>query len=110
MRNRGTSLTFLIYSICESPKPTAHLRMKRLRFPTKIRTLSHLLSPLLLNITLEQPAKKKKKMKKMTTALVVQWLRIHPPTQGTPIQSLVQKDPTSCGTTKTVCQTTKPTL
>ena len=59
MRNRGTSLTCLIYSICESPKPTAHLRMKRLRFPTKIRTLSHLLSPLLLNTTLEQPAKKK---------------------------------------------------
>ena len=46
----------------------------------------------------------------MTTALVVQWLRIHLPMQGTPIQSLVQKDLTSCGTTKMVRQTTKPTL
>ena len=32
--------------------------------------------------------------------LVVQWLRIYLEMQGTPVQSLVQEDPTCCGTTK----------
>ena len=34
------------------------------------------------------------------TSLVVQWLRIHLPTQGTQVQSLVQEDPTCIGATK----------
>ncbi|KAJ8785847.1 hypothetical protein J1605_006807 [Eschrichtius robustus] len=33
-------------------------------------------------------------------SLVVQWLRIHLPTQGTRVQALVRKDPTCCGATK----------
>ena len=37
------------------------------------------------------------------TSLVVQWLRIHLPTQGTPVWSLVQEDPTCCRATKPMC-------
>ena len=36
------------------------------------------------------------------TSLVVQWLRIHLPMQGTQVRSLVQEDPTCCGATKPV--------
>ena len=36
------------------------------------------------------------------TYLVVQWLRICLPRKGTWIQSLIQKDPTCCGTIKPV--------
>ena len=39
----------------------------------------------------------------MGTSLVVQWLRILLPMQGARVQSLVQEDPTCCGTTKPVC-------
>ena len=37
------------------------------------------------------------------TSLVVQWLRIRLPVQGTRVQALVQEDPTCCGATKLVC-------
>ena len=37
------------------------------------------------------------------TSLVVQWLRIRLPMQGTWVQSLVREDPTCCGATKLVC-------
>ena len=37
-------------------------------------------------------------------SLVVQWLRIHLPMQGTWIRALVQEDPTCCGATKPMCQ------
>ena len=37
------------------------------------------------------------------TSLVVQWLRIRLPTQGTQVQSLVYKDSTCCGGTKPLC-------
>ena len=40
---------------------------------------------------------------KSRTSLVVQWLRIHLPTQGTWVRALVQEDPTCRGTTKPVC-------
>ena len=33
-------------------------------------------------------------------AFLVQWLRIHLPIQGTPVQSLVLEDPICCGATK----------
>ena len=36
----------------------------------------------------------------MQTSLVVQWLRIHLPVEGTQVRSLVQEDPTSWGPTK----------
>ena len=36
-------------------------------------------------------------------SLVVQWLRICLPVQGTRVQALVQEDPTCCGTTKPLC-------
>ena len=36
-------------------------------------------------------------------SLVVQWLRILLPMQGTWVQSLVQEDPTCCGATKPAC-------
>ena len=36
------------------------------------------------------------------TSLVVQWLRICLPMQGTWVRSLVQEDPTCCGATKPV--------
>ena len=35
-------------------------------------------------------------------SLVVQWLRIRLPMQGTRVQALVQEDPTCCGATKPV--------
>ena len=38
----------------------------------------------------------------MGTSLVVQWLRIHLPMQGTWVQSLVREDPTCHGATKPV--------
>ena len=37
------------------------------------------------------------------TSLVVQWLRICLPTQGTRVRALVQEDPTCRGATKPVC-------
>ena len=37
------------------------------------------------------------------TSLVVQWLRIRLPVQGTRVPSLVQEDPMCCGATKPVC-------
>ena len=36
------------------------------------------------------------------TSLVVQWLRIRLPTQGTRVRALVREDPTCCGATKPV--------
>ena len=36
------------------------------------------------------------------TSLVVQWLRIHLPMEGTRVQSLVQQDSTYCGATEPV--------
>ena len=33
-------------------------------------------------------------------SLVIQWLRIYQPMQGTQVQSLVWEDPTCCGATK----------
>ena len=36
------------------------------------------------------------------TSLVAQWLRIHPPMQGTRVRALVQEDPTCRGATKPV--------
>ncbi|XP_059785447.1 DNA polymerase delta subunit 3 isoform X2 [Balaenoptera ricei] len=36
------------------------------------------------------------------TSLVVQWLRVHLPMQGTWVQALLQEDPTCCGATKPV--------
>ena len=42
--------------------------------------------------------------KKITgTSLVVQWLRIRLPMQGTQVQALVWEDPTCRGATKPVC-------
>ena len=35
-------------------------------------------------------------------SLVVQWLRIRLPMQGTQVRALVQEDPTCCGATKPV--------
>ena len=43
------------------------------------------------------------KKKKKKTSLVVQWLRIRLPVQGTWVQSLVQEDSTCCGATKPMC-------
>ena len=37
------------------------------------------------------------------TSLVVQWMRIHLPIQGTQVQSLVQEDSTCHGATKAMC-------
>ena len=34
------------------------------------------------------------------TSLVVQWLRIRLPMQGTRVRALVREDPTCCGATK----------
>ena len=39
----------------------------------------------------------------MWTSLVVQWLRIRLPMQGTQVRALVQEDPTCCRATKPVC-------
>ena len=36
------------------------------------------------------------------SSLVVQWLEIHLPTQGTQVQSLVWEDSTCCGATKSL--------
>ena len=37
------------------------------------------------------------------TSLVVQWLRIHLPVQGSRVQALVQEDPTCLRATKPMC-------
>ena len=42
------------------------------------------------------------KNKQTGTFLVVQWLRIRLPRQGTWVQALVLEDPTCCGATKPV--------
>ena len=42
----------------------------------------------------------------LRTSLVVQWLRICLPMQGTQVRALVQKDPTCRGATKLPCATT----
>ena len=42
------------------------------------------------------------KKKNVQTALVVQWLRIRLPMQGTRVRALVQEDPTCRGATKPV--------
>ncbi|XP_059940272.1 craniofacial development protein 1 isoform X2 [Mesoplodon densirostris] len=39
----------------------------------------------------------------LRTSLVVQWLRIRLPMQGTQVQALVREDPTCCRATKPVC-------
>ena len=44
----------------------------------------------------------------MWASLVVQWLRIHLPMQGTRVQSRIQEDPTGCGATWPVWETTEP--
>ena len=48
-------------------------------------------------------ARTKDKNKQRGTSLVVQWLRIRLPMQGTWIRSLVRDDPTCHGATKPVC-------
>ena len=45
----------------------------------------------------------KKTERKSWTSLVVQWLRIHLPMQGTRVWALVQEDPTCRRATKPVC-------
>ena len=45
---------------------------------------------------------RKAKTKNPGTSLVVQWLGTHLSIQGTPVQSLVQEDPTGRGATKPV--------
>ena len=40
---------------------------------------------------------------KLRTSLVVQWIRICLPMQGTQVQSLVWEDPTRCRATKPMC-------
>ena len=45
------------------------------------------------------------------TSLVVQWLRIRLPMEGTWVRALAQEDPTCRGATKPVChKTTEPAL
>ena len=46
----------------------------------------------------------------LRTSLVVQWLRIHLPTQGTWVRALVREDPTCCRATKPVCHNYWPEL
>ena len=58
------------------------------------------------NFLLERANLKKKKQSKAkihSASLVVQWLRIRLPMQGTQVWSLVWEDPTCHGTTKSVC-------
>ena len=45
---------------------------------------------------------------RIQTSLVVQWLRIRLPMQGTWVQSLAQKDPTCCRATNPCDATPKP--
>ena len=47
--------------------------------------------------------KKKKKSKSRGTFLVVEWIGIHPPVQGTQVQFLVWKDFTYHGATASTC-------
>ena len=50
------------------------------------------------------PKKKNTSSKRyMCTSLVVQWLRIHLPLQGTQVRSLVGEDSTGCRATKPMC-------
>ena len=47
-------------------------------------------------------AQAKHEIKKLGASLVVQWLRIRLPMQGTRVRALVWEDPTCCGATKHV--------
>ena len=40
---------------------------------------------------------------KLRASLVVQWLGIHLPVQGTRVRALVLEDPTCCGAARPVC-------
>ena len=42
-------------------------------------------------------------IKKLGASLVAQWLRICPAMKGTPVQFLVQEDPTCLGAMKPIC-------
>ena len=55
-----------------------------------------------MNVFIKQTHRLQKK-KFMGTSLVVQWLRIHLPVQGTRVWALVREDPTFRGATKPVC-------
>ena len=46
---------------------------------------------------------KKKKKSEEGASLVVQWLRIRLPMQGTQVRALDREDPTCCRATKPVC-------
>ena len=50
-----------------------------------------------------EPCKEFNKKWWMGTSLVVQWLRVHLPTQGTRVRGLVREDPTCGGVTKSMC-------
>ena len=63
-------------------------------------------TPSLLKLVPEYSVKKMKDR----TSLVVQWLRIRLPIQGTQVRSLVQEDPTCRGATNLCVTTTKPVL
>ena len=53
--------------------------------------------------TTQQKRKSYTKNKKNRVSLVVQWLRIRLPMQGTEVRALVREDPTCHGATKSAC-------
>ena len=61
-------------------------------FPCPISTLCKSFSPKHLDLK-----------NKTRTSLVVQWLRIHLPMNGTQVRSLVRENPMCCGATKPTC-------
>ena len=63
----------------------------------------HALHPADLCLPDQKVLSKREKKQGLWTSLVVQWIRIRLPVQGTRVPSLIREDPTCCGATKPVC-------
>ena len=85
LRKYGNSET---YRTCEEEKPASNIASWNLR--TRRQS------------TKEKPSSVSQASERYWVFLVVQWLRVHLPMQGTGVQSLVQEDPT-CRATKPMC-------
>ena len=82
-----------------------HLQTDVVRFATSSSAFQSTLSIALMSqFALQTLTLPSLKNKPGTSSLVVQWIRIHLPMQGTQVRSLVREHSTCCGTSNPVCQ------
>ena len=82
-----------------------HLQTDVVRFATSSSAFQNTLSIALTSqFALQTLTLPSLKNKPGTSSLVVQWIRIHLPMQGTQVRSLVREHSTCCGTSNPVCQ------